>query len=199
MSGIALFGGTFNPIHCGHLQMIKEVDKLEFIDKILIMPDNIPPHKEVGFLAENAHRVQMCRLAVNFVKKAVIDESELQRGGKSYTYDTLCFLKEKYVNDDLYLVCGGDMVLTLDRWYKADELLKMCTFIVFNRSGIFCKEFSEKVLQLKSLGAKIIVIETDILSVSSSQIRDMLKKGQSTDGFLPKSVSEYINENGIYK
>lgn len=198
MSGIAVFGGTFNPIHCGHLQIINEVDKLGFIDKILIMPDNIPPHKKVGFLAENLHRVNMCKLAISEIKKACVDESELQRGGKSYTFDTLTNLKEKYVNDDLYLVCGGDMVLTLDTWYKANELFKLCTFIVFSRSTLNASDFDEKVCKLKALGAKIIVVDTDIMSVSSTEIREAVINGLSTEGLLPNEVRKYIIDNKVY-
>lgn len=198
MAGIAIFGGTFNPIHNGHIQMIKEIEKLDFIDKILVMPDNIPPHKEVGFLADNFHRANMCKLAVNDIKKAVVDETEMNRGGKSYTFDTLCALKEKYNGDNLYLVCGGDMLISLDSWYKADQLFKLCTFIAFSRSNISKEKFNKRVKELAECGAEIIIIDSDIISVSSTGIRENLKKGFVSDGLLPECVSEYIIDNKVY-
>ncbi len=197
MSGIAVFGGTFNPIHKGHIEMLSEVDKLDFIDKILVMPDNIPPHKQTDFLADNLHRINMCELAIEDINKAVVDDREIKRGGKSYTYYTVCSLKEDYRNDDIYLVCGGDMIMSLDTWFNAKELFKSIKFIAFCRSGIDKKAFNDKVEALKKLGADIFVINADIVSVSSTEIRQDLVLNRNNN-LVPEKVYNYIVENKVY-
>lgn len=197
MSGIAVFGGTFNPIHIGHAQMICEVNKLSFIDKILVMPDNIPPHKQTDFLADNSHRINMCKLATENVSKAVVDDREIKRGGKSYTYYTVCALKEDYPNDDIYLSIGGDMLMSLDSWFNAKELFRLIKFIAFKRSGIDKSAFAEKIEYLKKLGADIYVIDVDIVSVSSTEIRGDFALGRNNN-LVPESVYNYIIENKVY-
>ena len=197
MSGIAVFGGTFNPIHNGHVQMLCEVNKLSFIDKILVMPDNIPPHKQTDCLADNSHRLSMCKLATENISKAVVDDREIKRGGKSYTYYTVCDLKEDYPNDDIFLAIGGDMLMSLDSWFNADELFKLIKFIAFRRNGIDKSDFYEKVEALKKLGADIYVLDIDIVSVSSTEIREDIALGKNNN-LVAESVYNYIIENKVY-
>ena len=197
MAGIAVFGGTFNPIHNGHIQMLSEVNNLGFIDKILVMPDNIPPHKQTDFLADNSHRLNMCKIAVADISKAVVDDREIERGGKSYTYYTACLLKEDFKFDDIYMVIGGDMVMSLDQWFNAGELFKLIKFIAFCRNGIDKSAFYEKIDALKKLGADIFVIDADIISVSSTEIRNDFLLHKSNN-LIPESVYSYIIENKVY-
>ena len=198
MSCIALFGGTFNPIHNGHIQIINETSKLKFIDKVLVIPDNLPPHKDVGIFADNHHRVNMCRLAIKGIDKVQIDESELLRGGKSYTYDTLRSFKQKYPNDKLYFVCGGDMLVTLHQWYKAEDLFKLCSFIAFGRNGTDSNLFFESVEALKKAGADIIYVDTEITAVSSTELRHQIINGKLDSTYLPQSIVDYIIDNKVY-
>lgn len=198
MAGIALFGGTFNPIHNGHIQMLNAVSRLTYIDDIFVIPDNIPPHKKTDFLAENTDRVNMCRLAVRQINKVHIDEREIKRGGKSYTFDTVCEFKREYPDKDIYFVCGADMAVSLDTWYNAEELYKLVTFIAFKRVETDAEKFNTKTAELINEGAKIIFMDENIISVSSSELRNNIKKREFNSELLPESVIEYIKINKVY-
>lgn len=198
MKNIAVFGGTFNPVHYGHIEIVKAVSKLDFIDELLIIPDKIPPHKNPDFLASDKHRIAMCRLAFLGINKAKIDTREIYRGGKSYTFDTLCELKKEYKNDNIFFVCGGDMVVSLHTWYKYSELVSLCEFIVFNRKGIENKQFFDAIENLKKSGAKITVIEETITDISSTSLRETILKNNNCSGFISEEIFNYIKENKVY-
>lgn len=198
MKNIAVFGGTFNPVHLGHTEMANAVSELDFIDELLIIPDNIPPHKNPDFLASDNHRIKMCEIAFSNIKKAKVDLREILRGGKSYTFDTLTELKKEFVNSNIFLVCGGDMVLTLHTWYKFGELISLCKFVVFSRKGIENNDFFDAVERLKGLGAEIIVINKEITDVSSTQLRKNIKDKDLCSNLLSKEIIEYIEQNNVY-
>lgn len=194
MSNIAVFGGTFNPIHNEHLKMIKHLSKLHFIDKVLVIPTHIPPHKAVGYLAGDDHRLNMCRIAVQGTEKVSVSDFEIKRKGKSYTYYTVEALKEEYQNDEIFVVCGGDMAITLDTWHRFDELKKLCTFIVVDRPDTDKEKLKEYIDSLVRDGAKIEYTYCVTENVSSTNIRENINNNAD----LPEKVLEYIKENGLY-
>ena len=200
MSGIAVFGGTFNPIHIGHVQMICEVNKLSFIDKILVMPDNIPPHKQTDFLADNSHRINMCKLATENISKAVIDDREIKRGGKSYTILTLeHFLEESC---DITLLCGTDMFLTLERWYRGEDILRMAHICCLCRDDdpASMNEIEKTAAHYRDTYATTVVLPPfSPLVISSTEIRARIAAGQSTNDVLPASVRSHIDAHGLYR
>ncbi len=191
MANIAIFGGTFNPFHIGHYEILKYVCSLDFIDKVFVMPDKIPPHKVCDFLADDADRIKMCEIVCEDFKKAELCLIEFEREGKSYTVDTIQLLQKKYPNDKFFTVIGGDMLATLDNWHRWQDLIKMTAFIVFSREGI--TNFQNDLAKMKNLGAEIFVAEKDITMVSSTQIRANLCKD-----LLPEKIYEFIKAKGIY-
>ena len=191
MSNIAIFGGTFNPFHIGHYEMLTAVCELNFIDKVFVMPDKIPPHKEFDNVVDDIHRQNMCKLACEDFSKSQICLIEFERDGKSYTFDTVNLLKAKYVNDNFYIVIGGDMLSTLDTWYNWRELIKQVSFISFKREGL--DNFKSSYLRLKNSGADIILLEDKITDISSTKLRQKIDKN-----LLPPKVYEYITQKGIY-
>ena len=191
MSNIAIFGGTFNPFHIGHFEMLNELCNLPFIDKVLVMPDKIPPHKEFDNIVDDIHRQNMCAIACEGFNKAELCLIEFERAGKSYTIDTLELLEYKYPNNKFYITIGGDMLTTLDTWYRWQDLIKSASFIAFKRNGII--DFDNAHNRLTSLGADIIVLQRDITNVSSTQLRGKIDKN-----LLPKNVYNYIVQKGIY-
>ena len=191
MANIAVFGGTFNPFHKGHYQMLECVCGLEIIDRVLLMPDKIPPHKTCDFLADNADRIKMCELVCEDFDKAELCLIEFEREGKSYSADTIKLLKTKYPSDKFYMVIGGDMLATLDSWYKWQELIKDTEFIAFDRDGM--DNFEHYIKRMQNLGAEIIAVDKKIISVSSTQLRENLNKN-----LLPEKVYNYIIKKGIY-
>lgn len=195
MAITAIFGGTFNPFHIGHYEMLRALDKQEYIDEILVMPDRVPPHKECDFLADNNIRIEMCKLATKDFRKANLCLVEFEREGKSYSYDTVMLLKKKNPEKKFAFVCGGDMLVYFDKWYKYDLLMKEVSFIVFKRTDTDEKEFYECVSRFRNMGMNITVMDEIIPSVSSTQIRGDFKNAES---LLPKKIFNFLIEKGIY-
>ena len=192
MANIAVFGGTFNPFHIGHYEILKSLCANSLFDKVLVVPDRVPPHKKARFDVRDDDRIEMCRLACKDFKKAQLCLIEFEREGKSYTYDTVIELKEVYPSDTFFIACGADMIKTLDTWYRFDELKDLVKFVAFNRGNDL--RFSNDVDRMRSLGAKIIVFDETITNISSSFLRENFDQK-----LLPKKVCDYVNKRGIYK
>ncbi len=189
----AIFGGTFNPFHKGHYEMLKALNESDKISRILIMPDKIPPHKSSEGLASDLDRIEMCEIAASDFFKAEVTTIEFERQGKSYTYDTIKVLKEIYPNDNLAFVCGGDMLVYFENWYKADELMKMLPFIVFSRATTDGCEFCKYIEKFKEMGMEIILMDNKISNISSSDFRKNHIKE-----LLPEKIYQYAFSRGLY-
>lgn len=192
MLKIAIFGGTFNPFHIGHYEILESLCESDMFDKVLVIPDKTPPHKEKSSATPDSDRIEMCRIVCDDFDKAQLCLIEFEREGKSYTVDTVKALKKQYENADFFVACGGDMIKTLDTWYDFDTLKKIASFVAFGRGND--PGFSNDVNRMRALGAEIIVFDTPITNVSSTELRKNLKPQ-----FLPKKVCDYVSERGIYK
>jgi nicotinate-nucleotide adenylyltransferase len=197
MSRIGILGGTFNPIHNGHIMLAQYCKNEVQLDKIILVPTCTPPHKSNKHLADESHRLKMCSLASNGIKGFEVSDVEIRRKGKSYTYETLSYFKEIYPDDELYFIMGADMFLSLPKWYRAEELMKNFKFIAIDREGSFQekKEQFDKVVALTD--ATFINVKTP--EISSTMVRDAVKAGKSISEFVPKAVEDYIHEHGLYK
>ena len=189
----AIFGGTFNPFHIGHYEMLKALQNDENIDEIWIMPDKIPPHKVCDFLANDDDRIEMCRIVAEEFSKANLCLVEFEREGKSYTYDTVVNLKKDYPQKKFVFVCGGDMLVFFDKWYRYEELMKLIGFIVFKRTNTDNDEFLYCVDKFSKMGMEITVKNEIIPDVSSTEFR---KNNLQT--LLPQKVYDYIRERRLY-
>lgn len=184
---IGIFGGTFNPIHLGHVNAIGEA-KVHFkLDKIIVIPNAQSPHKEERPIADY-HRVNMIKSAVDLFDFVEINDLELEREGFSYTFDTLTELKTKYPNDELYFIIGEDQYLSFNKWYKSKELLYLFTFIVLRRS-------TSNIQVLPPFLSK----DTNIFEVSSSEIRNRAQKEILFSHLVNEKVHEYIKEHRLYE
>lgn len=195
MSLTAVFGGTFNPLHIGHYEILSALQQDERIGKIFLMPDRIPPHKICDILADDATRIEMCRIAALDFPKAEVCLIEFERDGKSYTYDTIKALKKKYPKEKFAFVCGGDMLVSFNKWYRYEELAKLIPFIAFRRSDTDNDGFDRAYENLSKMGMDIKVIEKNIPDVSSSEIRTDFTKAKS---LLPPKIFDFLKEKGIY-
>ncbi len=199
---IGIYGGTFSPVHQGHILAAKEFIRQGELDRLLIIPANVPPHKEMEVSVSSVDRVEMCRLAFSEMENTEISEIELSRGGKSYTVDTLEALREIYPEDELLLLVGTDMILTFDGWYRYLDILSMCTLVYVRReTDIVLKEkIHEKILILeKHSGKKIRHICIDPIEISSTRLRGMIGQGEDAGALIPERVKEYIKEKGLYE
>ena len=191
---IGIFGGTFNPPHMGHIEAAKSAIKLAGLDRLILVPSNIPPHKILPEnTANNEQRLLMTHMAAEEIG-CEVSAIELMREGKSYTKDTIAFLAAKYPNDSLYFIMGTDMLRTFENWYCPDEILKHCTLLAL------CRNEAERENMLvykanieKNLGGNVIVVENDVLEVSSTDIRT------KNSNLIPQSIADYIDKMGLYK
>ena len=193
MGVTALFGGTFNPFHIGHYEMLKALQNDDFVDEIWIMPDKIPPHKVCDFMAEDKVRIEMCNIAAKDFSKAKVCLIEFEREGKSYTFDTISNLKKQYPSKDFAFVMGGDMLVYFEKWYKHEELIKMMSYIAFRRTDTDNFEFDSCVKKFTEKGMKIRVKNENISDISSSEIR---KDFLNLKKYLPKNIYKFLAERG---
>lgn len=195
MGYTAIFGGTFNPFHIGHYEMLSALNSDNSIDKILIMPDRIPPHKVCDYMADDDTRIEMCRIIAEDFPKAEVSLIEFERRGRSYSYDTVLELKKRYPEKDFVFVCGGDMLIFFSKWYNYKELMKLIPFIVFRRSDTDINEFNESVKKYTEMGMKITVKDEIISAVSSTEIRQNFLASKA---LLPEKIYNYLLNRGEY-
>jgi len=196
---IAIYGGSFNPPHIGHAEAARAAYKALKPDKFLIIPTNTPPHKE---LEENSpspeQRLEFCRLAFGDIPGAEVSDMELRREGKSYTADTVDALLEQYPGAELCIVMGTDMFLSFRSWYRWQHMLEKCTLAVLSREDFDRREIENFKAELeKENGAKVILIPHQPLPMSSTEIRERLRRGLGSDD-LCQGVYECIIRNGYY-
>lgn len=165
----------------------------EKIEEIWIMPDRIPPHKECDYMPNDSDRIEMCSLMANEFSKASICLIEFEREGKSYSYDTVVELKDKYPDKEFVFVCGGDMFVYFPKWYRYEDLMKLLPFYVFSRVGTEKTEFDECVRRFGNMGMQIILNDALIPNISSTDFRN-----SKDASLLPQKVYDYIGERGIY-
>ncbi len=191
---IGVFGGTFNPPHKGHVRLANTAADMLGLDKMLIIPSCIPPHKIPGRLAKGEDRLEMCRLAFCEDSRFEISSMELDRGDKSYTVETLRELKKIYPNDEIYFIIGSDMLRTFTQWYRWEEILSLCFLCAASRENGFVPDLSVYTDEQRK---KIIFLEIEPFEVSSTQVRTELVKNENSS-LIPSEVLGYINEKNLY-
>ena len=186
---IAVYGGTFNPPHIGHLSAARAASEQLKPDKLLIMPSNIPPHKTLDTDSPTSmERLSLTEKAFAEIEGAEVSDIEIKREGSSYTADTVAMLKEQYPDAGICLLMGTDMLLSFGQWYRYGWLLENVTLAVFLRRGGESDALLEEANRLRAeYGAKIIQIEQDPIDISSTQVRQSLKNRQGRE-FLTDSV-----------
>ena len=187
---IGIFGGTFNPPHKGHTRLAKEAADFLGLDKLIIMPACIPPHKLPGRLADGRHRTEMCRIAFGNIPGAEVSTLELEKGDTSYTVETLRILKEKYPSDELYFILGSDMLESFRRWYCWEEILSLATICAASRENGFIPDLDGYTEEQKK---RFVFLNIEPLEVSSTQIR----MGKANE-LLDEKILRYISENALY-
>lgn len=196
---IGMFGGSFNPIHTGHIKLIKGIISELSLDRLLIIPSYLPPHKSVISPVSPEHRLNMCRLALGNIPKTEVSDIEIRRGGKSYTYETLLELHALYPRDELFLIMGADMFLSIESWKKPETIFALAAVCGVPRKGAGGgQELLNREPFLRLLGAKTRVLSLELPEISSTEIRRRIRNGESVRGLVPESVEEYIREQNLY-
>ncbi len=201
MSRIGVFGGTFNPPHLGHLRLAQAAKAQCALDTVLIMPANIPPHKQAHDLVASNERLALCRLTFSD-DGFVVSDLELRRTGKSYTVDTMHALRDAFPGDELFLIIGSDMLLSFDRWYRWQEILSLCTLIVLSRDDDISPDtlrvYANETLGLTE-GESYHVLLLEPMELSSTMIRETIRQGGDASDYLTAQATAYIKEKGLYQ
>lgn len=196
---VGIFGGTFDPIHNGHLLMAEEALEKCSLDKVIFIPSNIPPHKQEQSVVSPYIRYEMVRLAIEDNPKFEISDVELFRKGLSYSVDTVKEIKKEYKGSDVFFITGADAINELNTWHKANDLLKNCRFIALSRPKV--KLDMEKLAQNfgDTAYANIKEISARLIEISSSDIRNRVIEQKNISYMVPYAVAEYIKKEGLYK
>lgn len=197
---IGIMGGTFDPIHYAHLATAEFIRDKYKLDKILFIPSGNPPHKQKNNIGNRYDRYKMVTLATRNNEDFIVSDIEIERNKKTYTIDTLRYLKETYSNVDIYFITGADAICDIESWKDVEENFKLATFIAATRPGISLLRAQEKIENLiKKYSANIISVYVPSLDISSTYIRDQIKEKKSVRYLVPESVEKYIHQNKLYK
>ena len=199
MERIGIYGGTFNPPHIGHMQAARQAAALLCLDKLLLIPDRIAPHKILPECSASAEqRLQMLKIAASGIPEATVSALELKREGTSYTYLTILELKEEYPDAQLFFIMGSDMFLSFHTWRNPQIIMKNASLAVLCRGDKNEKQgIEEQKAALEAQDAKVVLIPNEITAISSTDLRRMLVF-ECADPYLPEGVGKYIRENALY-
>ena len=186
---IGLLGGTFNPIHVGHLILAEEAREKLGLDKVIFVPAFLPPHKDNSDIAKASDRLTMVKLAIAGNRNLLASDIEIKRDGRSYTIDTIREFKTKYPEDELYFIIGSDLLKYLDEWKDLGDIIKMVKFIVATRPGY----------PLEKIPSYIKTMEIRAVDISAFEIRGKIKEDKSFRYLIPERVFNYINKKRLYK
>lgn len=202
---IGLLGGTFNPIHCGHLRAAIEVREICGLAEVIMIPAAVPPHKESRGLASAGHRLAMTAAAVRDIPGVTYSDVELERLGTSYTIDTWRYFKAQLTGSvGLKLILGREVFLEIHTWHRFEELLDEAEFIVtnrpfkaFDRDADLLDRYLETTL--RDFKLKLETVNVPELSISSSEVRAKIEAGHSIQFLVPQDIANYIHEKGLYQ
>jgi len=186
---IGILGGTFNPIHIGHLILAEEAREKLALDKVVFVPANLPPHKDSSDIAPASSRYSMIKDAIKSNRYFSVSDLEIKRDGRSYTIDTVKNFKNIYPKDELYFIIGSDLLKYLDEWKDLAEITKIVKFIAATRPGY----------ALERIPTYISTLPIRAVDISGFEIRQAIKDNKSFRYLVPDAVFKYINKKRLYK
>jgi len=196
---IGIYGGTFAPVHNGHVKAAEEFFRQMELDLLYIIPAAVPPHKHIDACDDPHHRLKMCELAFAGMERVFVSDMEIARGGRSYTVDTLRALTGE--DRRLFLLMGTDMMLTLDKWREAEDIFRLCYPVYMRRENdpiIEGQIVAKNKEYLARYGKIVRRVPMEFVDISSTEIRDRVKHGAPIDGVVPPAVAQYIKEHQLY-
>lgn len=197
---IGIMGGTFNPIHNGHVTLAERAYEQFHLDSILFMPTKNPPHKKHKIIVSEQHRSNMVKLAIEEISYFQFSSLELDRQGITYTVDTLSYLTSSYKDAEYYFIIGADSLFQIETWYRSEQIMKLTHLLAATRYHLSDDNIEEQIDYLnKKYGAQVHQLKVDNMDVSSDQIRQAVQNGISVSGLVNSKVENYIKENHLYK
>ncbi|NPB06774.1 MAG: nicotinate (nicotinamide) nucleotide adenylyltransferase [Aquificae bacterium] len=192
-----VFGGSFDPVHFGHVLLARDALERLKAEKVLFIPAYKAPLKE-GHAAPPEDRLRMLRLAVEGEDRFAVEDYEVKKGGTSYTVDTLKYLRNKY-GKELYLLLGADAFLNFHRWREPEEVARLARLVVADREGKLAEAERYLTERFPHLKERVLFLKTRRFDVSSTEIRKRIKEGRSVYGMLPEAVERYVLRKGLYR
>lgn len=194
---LGILGGTFNPPHLAHLVCAQEAHRELALDRVLLVPARIPPHKAVEHEPGPEHRLELCRLAVAGDERFAVSDMELRRDGPSFTLDTLRALTEHAPHDELVLILGGDIAAGLNEWHEPEQVLELATVAIAKRRGTTRSAVQRTLGELRG-GDRARFFTMPRIGISSTMLRRRVGAGQPIRYFVPDQVEGYIRRHGLY-
>ncbi len=193
---VGVLGGSFNPVHLGHLHIAKELKSRCQLDEVWFIPAYQNPHKMNQSVVSGVHRLEMLKLAIQDYASYKVMDIECKRKGPSYTIDTLRLLREQHPENEYLLILGSDAIKRFHEWNSPHEILKLCTLVVASREkeGISINYDDNKLER----SVREAIISTPLLKVSSTEIRSLAERGESYQSLVPAPVFEYMQQNKLY-
>ena len=195
---VAVFGGTFDPIHEGHVQLALQFARRLKLDEVLLVPTFVPPHKLKADMAAAEDRLAMCRLVAAAHPKLKVSDMEITRGGASFTVDTLETLEGQYPGTEWYLITGADMFLTLGTWWRFEDIAELAVLCAAPRGAVTFAQLRAYAHTLEESGARCRVEDIPVMDISSTDIRARLAAGKPLEGQVPREVEDYLRQRGLY-
>jgi len=189
---IGLLGGTFNPIHLGHLLIAQDAMEQLGLDRVKFIPAAVPPHKPLDGNVSAAHRLRMVRLAIRGEPRFEAEDLEVRRGGTSYTVETVAEMRRRYPSARFYFIMGADSLQELHRWYQIERLARLCAFVVVTRPGCAMPIVRDLPLHFR-------VVHGHACEIASRDIRERVARGQSIRWLVPDAVFRYIQRQKLYQ
>ncbi|WP_018085561.1 nicotinate-nucleotide adenylyltransferase [Desulfurispora thermophila] len=199
-AAIGIMGGTFDPIHYGHLVTAENARHFFSLSRVIFVPAYRPPHKKQRRISPPEHRLEMVRLAIASNPHFTVSDMEISRRGPSYTIDTVLAMQQAYPAARLFFITGADAVLEILSWHRVTELLQNCTFIAATRPGYQLGQLRHNLSALPEvLLRRILTMEVPALAISSTDIRQRVREGRPVKYLLPEAVEDYIYRQALYQ
>ncbi|EKQ55117.1 MULTISPECIES: nicotinate-nucleotide adenylyltransferase [unclassified Clostridium] len=201
MKRYGIIGGTFDPIHYAHLYIAYEAKEQLDLDEVVFMPAGTQPLKADSMITDPKLRYDMVKAAIEPFSEFSISDYEIEKGGLSFTYETLEYFKENIHDEEkeLFFITGADCLFNMEKWREVQRIFSLATLVVFSRGGISKTEMLErKQIIEKKYNGKIIILDLKRLEISSTEIRELVKHNKRIDFFVPQKVVDIIYEKGLY-
>lgn len=193
-----IIGGTFDPIHLAHIYIAQTAKEKLNLQKVIFMPAGSPPHKSQMRITEASVRLKMVKAAIEGIEGFEVSDYEIQKKTKSYTYQTLQYLKSE--DKQIYFITGADCLINIESWKNPDIILKSCKLVVVTRPGFEIAELEKQREKIqKKYNTEIIFLDVEGIDISSTEIRKRVLEQKSIEEFLPKKVINIINEQRLYR
>lgn len=197
---VGIMGGTFDPVHYGHLLLAQAAIEAEQLDEVLFIPSGTPWLKDSSQVLNKKTRVSMTGIAIEDNPKFALSTIEIDREGNSYSYETLEILREKHPTTCYYFILGADSLMEIEKWKHPDRLMKSCTLLTAVRDDCDMEALEKQIAYLKDkYEASVEILPAKRIDISSTDIRQKIREGKSIRYMLPDKIMEYIERNHIYK